>query len=189
MTASRPTVLLVLPALALATALLAGCAPGTPTPATPDPDESSSSSTPTPEPTDTDGTDGGDDGTTVDPDVRGNIVDAVSSGNTAALPFAPTVHVTYCASEDEGDVSDQDLLIMNVSNATSMSAVWDFDLPASVIDNYRNNPGHYPSYVDDFPPGAIVGLSSENKVISFAVTGSQITRLFICNDVYALTYE
>ena len=51
-------------------------------------------------------------------------------------------------------MSDHALLVMNVSNATSPTAVWDFNLPASVIDNYRNNPGHYPSYVDDFPAGS-----------------------------------
>jgi hypothetical protein len=105
------------------------------------------------------------------------------------LPFAATVHVTYAASEVEGDVSDRDLLVMNVSNATSPTAIWDFELPPSVIDNYRSNPGHYPSYVDDFPPGAIVGRSSEDKVISFAVSGGVITRLFISNTEYALTFE
>jgi hypothetical protein len=187
MTAPRPTALLVLPSLALAACLLAGCTPGTPTPATPDPSESSSSSTPTPEPTETDATD---DAAAADAAMRANIIDAVSSGNTAALDgyFAPTVHVTYAASEDEGDVSDHSLLVMNVTNATSPTAVWDFNLPASVIDNYRNNPGHYPSYVDDFPPGAIVGRSSEDKVISFAISGGLITRLFISNTEYALTF-
>ena len=100
MTASRPTALLVLPALTLAGALLAGCAPGTPTPATPDPDASTSSSTPTPEPTETE--DATDDAAAADAAMRANIIDAVSSGNTAALDgyFAPTVHVTYAASED-----------------------------------------------------------------------------------------
>jgi hypothetical protein len=188
MTAPRPTALLVLPALALAGALLAGCVPGTPTPATPDPDESTNSSTPTPEPTETD--DATDDAAAADAAMRANIIDAVSSGNTAALDgyFAPTVHVTYAASEDEGDVSDHALLVMNVSNATSPTAVWDFNLPASVIDNYRNNPGHYPSYVDDFPSGAIVGRSSEDKVISFAISGGLITRLFISNTEFALTF-
>ncbi len=183
MSAFRPT-LLLLPALALATVLLAGCVPGTPTPATSHPSESASS-TPSPEPTETEGTDDGtDDGTAVDPDVRANIVDAVSSGNTAALPFAPTVHVTYAASESEGDVSDQNLLIMDVSNATSTSAIWDFNLPESLIATYRGAPGE--AYYDDFPVGAIVGRSSEDKVISFVVSGGQITRLFISNSESAL---
>ena len=124
-------------------------------------------------------------------DLRDNIVDAMSSGNTAALEgyLAPTVHVTYAASEAEGDVTDRVRIIDNLTNATSPTATWDFDLPASVVDNYRDNPGHYPAYVDDFPPGAIVGLSSENKVISFATSGGLITRIFIANDVYALTFE
>ena len=187
MSATRPTTLLVLPALALAACLLAGCVPGAPAPATPTPDESSSSATPTPEPTETEAADDGTQGTAdnpVDPEVRGNIVDAVSSGNTAALPFAATVHVTYAASEEEGDVSDFDLLVMDVSNATSMSAVWDFNLPDSLIATYRGPVGE--AYYDDFPEGAIVGRSSEDRVISFVVTGGQITRLFISNSESAL---
>jgi hypothetical protein len=187
MSATRPTTLLVLPGLALAACLLAGCVPGTPTPSTPTPDESSSSSTPTPEPTETEAADDGtgDADNPVDPEVRGNIVDAVSSGNTAALPFAATVHVTYAASEEEGDVSDYNLLVMDVSNATSMSAVWDFNLPAALIATYRGPVGE--AYYDDFPEGAIVGRSSEDKVISFVVSGGQITRLFISNSESALT--
>jgi hypothetical protein len=188
MSASRATALLALPALALTVSLLTGCTPGTPTPATPDPDESSSSSTPTPDPTDdTEGGDGGE----VDATIRANIVDAVSSGNTAALEgyFAPTVHVTYAASEDEGDVSDHGLLVMNISNATSPTAVWDFDLPASVIAAYRDSPGSAGAYIDDFPEGAIVGRSSEDKVISFVVADGLITRFLIANSEFALTYE
>ena len=197
MRASHPTAPLALPALALAAVLLAGCVPGEPTGATPDPSESSTvTTTPTPDATDADGSDDDGSGTgtgtaPIPADLRENIIASVSSANTAALydVFAPTVHVTYAASEAEGDVSDRDLLVMNVSNATSITATWDFDLPASVIDNYRNNPGHYPSYVDDFPPGALVGLSSEDKVIPFVVIDGFITRLFISNTEYALTFE
>lgn len=189
MSASRPS-LLLLPALAIATALLAGCAPGTPTPATPEPSESASS-TPTPTPTETEGTDDGGDGTTPDPTTRANIIDAVSSGNTAALydVFAIPTYVKYCASEMAGDVSDPAILVADVGYATSPTAVWDFNLPASLLDNYANNPGSAGSYVEDFPAGAIVGRSNEDKVISFVLTGDHITRLFICNSEYALIFE
>jgi hypothetical protein len=118
--------------------------------------------------------------------MRENIVDAVSSGNTAALDgyLAPSVHITYCASEYEGDVTDHDLVIYDISQETSPSATWDFDLPTSVVTGYHDSS---PSYYDDFPPGAIVGLSSENKVLSFAIAGELITRVFICVDAAALS--
>jgi hypothetical protein len=192
MTVPRSAVLVLLPTLALAAGLLAGCGPGTPVPATPEP-SGSEEATSTPGPGDGDGADTGTD-TDTDPDPadpRADIVDAVTSGNAAALRdlFAPSVHVTYAASEDEGDVTNPDLLVTNVANATSPTATWDFDLPASVVENYRNNPGSAGAYVDDFPVGAIVGKSSENKVISFAVSAGLITRLFIANDEYALIFE
>ena len=186
MSAPRATALLALPALALTMSLLTACMPGTPTPATPDPDESSSSSTPSPDPTETDDAEGGDTEAAAAAELRANIVDAVSSGNTAALDgyFAPTVHVTYAASEDEGDVSDHSLLVYNVSNATSSTAVWDFNLPDSLIATYRGSGGG--SYEDDFPVGVIVGRSTEDKVIAFVVSGGLITRLFISNTESAL---
>jgi len=176
--------LLALPALAITAALLAGCAPAAHAPETAGP---SHSATPSAEPTDeaavdTDDTDDDAD-TDAGPafDVRANIVDAVSSGNTAALHdlFAPTVYVSYCASEMFGDVSDHDLLVSDVSEATSPTAAWNFALSTGTLDGYRASGGG--SYVADFPSGAIVGASSEDKVISFVLTGDLITRLFICN--------
>jgi hypothetical protein len=163
--------------LALPTALLAGCAPGEPDPAlTDDPVVSPpASAAPAPEP---------------EVDLRANIADALNSGNTAALEgyLAPSVHVTYAASESEGDVSDHALVIQNITALTGPGITWDFDLPASVLDDYANNPGHYPSYVDDFPEGAVVGRSSDGKVVSFALDGAQITRVFIALDEFALTF-
>ncbi len=192
MRAARPT-LLLLPALALATVLLAGCAPGTPAPATPEP---STTSTPSPTPAEADETDGPDPiddaaAEAADAEMRANIVDAMSSGNTAALDgyLAGTVYMKYAASEVAGDVSDHVRIINNLSAVTSPTAVWDFNLPASVVENYRNNSGSAGAYVEDFPEGALVGRSSEDKVISFTIVGGLITRIFIANTEYALTYE
>jgi hypothetical protein len=163
---------------------LAGCAPGAPTATSSDTPDPAVSTTTEPAPVETGDAD-------VPADLRADLVDAVGSGNTAALEgyLAPSVHVTYCASEAEGDVTDHALVVDNISGITSPSATWDFDLPASKLDTYANDPGHYPSYADDFPAGAIVGLSSENKVISFVVADDLITRVFLCTDEYALTFE
>lgn len=183
MNASRYGGLVFVAGLVAASAVLVGCAPGgaVPTPvasATSSGPSPTGSSTPTvtPDP--------------VPPDVRENIIAAVSSGNTAALYdlWAATVHVTYAASEYEGDVSDRMLLVDNVTAVAPVTATWDFDLDASVLDEYRNHPGSAGAYVDDFPPGAIVGLSSEAKVISFVVSGGLITRLFIAEDESSLTF-
>lgn len=179
MSALRPIALLFVPGLALTVGLLAGCTPDAPTPPTPTPD-ASSSTTPVPEPTETAA------GDAVDPAMRANIVDAISSGNTAALEgyFAPSVHVTYAASEYEGDVTDHLLLINDLSDVTSLTAVWDFALPDSQIATYRNSAGG--SYTEDFPAGAIVGRSSDDKVISLVVSGGLITRILISNAEAAL---
>lgn len=175
----------LVPASALVIVLLAGCAPGTPGPAgsvSPDPTASVS---PDAEPTETAAPDPDD--TT---ELRANIADAMNSGNTAALEgyLAPTVHITYAASENEGDVSDHGLIIDNLTRATGPGVTWDFDLPASLIENYRNNPGAGGAYVDDFPEGAIVGKSSEDYVLSFAVSGGTITRILF-GDEYSLIFE
>jgi hypothetical protein len=85
-------------------------------------------------------------------------------------------------------VSDLALLVQNLTDITGPGFTWDFDLPASVIDVYANNPGHFPSYVDDFPEDAVVGRSSDAKVVSFALEGGVITRVFIALDEFALTF-
>jgi hypothetical protein len=167
----------MLAALAL---LLTAC--GTPAPDATDASAPSATAEATPEPTPT--TDAG-------AELRANIVDAMNSGNTAALEgyLAPSVHITYAASEYEGDVTDHALVIQNLTEFTGPGITWDFDLPAETIDDYANNPGHYPSYVDDFPEGALVGRSSDARVLSFAIDGDRITRILFCNDEFALTFE
>jgi hypothetical protein len=180
MSISRTAVLLS--AVALSGVLLAGCggAPG----AGSSPEPTATATTPSPEPTPVE---------TAEPDpdavaaaMRADIDDAMNSGNTAALEgyLAASVHVTYCASEYEGDVTDHGLVIQNITDVTSTGATWDFDLPASVVQGYHDSSE---AYYDDFPAGAVVGLSSEDQVISFAVTGAEITRVFICLDAFALS--
>jgi hypothetical protein len=172
------------PVLALSVALLAGCTPGTPDDSITDSPSPTFTATPVPDPVETAVPDDGDE------ELRANIADAMNSGNTAALEgyLADTVHITYAASENEGDVSDHSLVIDNLTRATGPGVTWDFDLPASLIDDYRNNPGSGGSYVDDFPDGAIVGKSSEDYVLSFAVEDGTITRILF-GDEYSLIFE
>jgi len=122
--------------------------------------------------------------------MRANIVDAMNSGNTAAIEgyLAPTVHLTYAASENEGDVSNHAIVIYDLTDFTAGFPTWDFNLPASLVDQYANDPDTYPSYADDFPPGALVGKASNNKVISFVISGGLITRIFFASDEYVLIF-
>jgi hypothetical protein len=144
----------------------------------------STSVAPGPEPTETSEPDAG------DAALRADIAAAMNSGNTAALEgyLAPTVHITYAASESEGDVSDHPLIIDNLTRATAAGVTWDFDLPESLIENYRNNPGAGGAYVDDFPEGAIVGKSSADYVLSFAIEAGLITRILF-GDEFSLIFE
>lgn len=183
-----PRIAAAVSVLALAL-VLSAC---TPTPSD-DPSTSPSptvteSGTPTPTPDPTETTEPVDD---IPADMKANIVDAMNSGNTAALEgyLAPTVHITYAATEDEGDVSDHVLIINNLTNFVAGFPTWDFNLPASLVDQYANDPDTFPSYADDFPPGAFVGKASNDKVISFVIVGGQITRIFFAVDEYVLTFD
>jgi hypothetical protein len=176
-----------LPVLVLALALSA-CTPGTTPPtASPTPTATESDAptpAPTPDPTETTATG-------IPAEMRTNIVDAMNSGNTAAIEgyLAPVVHITYAASEAEGDVSDPMIVIDDLTEFVAGFPAWDFDLPASLVDQYANDPDTFPSYADDFPPGALVGKASNNKVISFVISGGQITRIFFAVDEYVLTFD
>lgn len=184
MSLHRRIALALAPAL-LAGALLAGCTPASPGPGI-TPSGTLTPTDPTPDATIPESPTGD-----AGAELRANVVDAVRSGNTAAIEgyLAPVVHVTRCASEDEGDVSDPALVIDAVESVSSPTATWDFDLPADTLDTYANDPGHYPAYADDFPAGAIVGRSSDRAVLSFVAAGEAITRVFVCIDEFALTFE
>jgi hypothetical protein len=182
-----PRTAAAVPVLVLALALSA-CTPGTTPPtASPSPTVTESESpAPTPEPTETAGT-----GTGIPAELRANIIDAMNSGNTAAIEgyLAPVVHITYAATENEGDVSDPMIVIADLTDFVSGFPTWDFDLPASLVDQYANDPDTFPSYADDFPPGALVGKASNDKVISFVVSGGKITRIFFAIDEFVLIFE
>jgi hypothetical protein len=189
MTQPRTLAPLMLIVFSLALALSA-CVPGDPTPAgTRTATSVIETDSPVPTPTSTQTDEPVVD--TIPADMLANIHDAVSSGNSAALEgyLAPSVHVTYAASEAEGDVTNPTIVLDDLAAVTSPTATWDWTLPAATIDNYRNNPGSSGAYVDDFPEGAVVGRSSEARVVSIVVADGLITRVFIANDEYALTFE
>ena len=166
-------------------ALLTGCAPGTPVTGSTDP-LSPATSTPTPDAT----IPTAPEPETIPLDMRANIVDAMNSGNTAAIEgyLAPSVYIVYAASENAGDVTDHTLIVNNLTNVTGDGITWDFDLPESLIENYRNNPGAGGSYTRYFPENALVGKSSEDYVLSFTVEAGLITTILFA-DEYALIFE
>jgi hypothetical protein len=172
----------LIPVVAALALLLAACGGGAPdeSPSLSPADESASPSI-APDPVETAV---GTDPDAIPAEMRANIIDAMNSGNTAALDgyLAATVHITYAASEYEGDVSDHVLIVNDLTDVTSSTATWDFDLPASVIADYGANP----TYVDDFPAGALVGRSTESKVVSFVIEEGLITRILIALDESAL---
>ena len=96
-------------------------------------------------------------------DQLANIEASISSGNTAALEgrMATSVTVVIAASEGMGPrtvtqaIGDLDYVI-------DLAATWDFSLTAATLDGYAA--GDYGQY---FPDGALVGKSSEDKVVSF----------------------
>lgn len=105
-----------------------------------------------------------------------NIQAAITSGNTAALEgyMASSVNVIIAASEGLGTrtpaqaVGDLDYLV-------SASVSWDFSLSSATLASYAG--GSYSSY---FPSGALVGKSSENKVVSFVFNSSaKISTIFM----------
>jgi hypothetical protein len=175
----------LVPVIAALALLLAACGPGAPAP-TPSltPADPSAAPSIVPDPIETAvGADSG----AIPADMSANIIDAMNSGNTAALEgyLAPTVHITYAASEYEGDVSDHVLIVNDLTDLTSPTATWDFGLPASVVEGYAAF--GYPAYADDFPPGAFVGRSSDNKVVSFVIANGLITRILLALDESALS--
>lgn len=116
-------------------------------------------------------------GATLTADLKGNISDAISSKNTAALEGYMASSVTYvlAASEKGGAETPAqavaDLEYVN-SNAT---APWDFNLSTATINSYKA--GFYSQYFD----GTIhVGKSANNYVISFGFDDcSKINRIFV----------
>jgi hypothetical protein len=171
--------------LAAAALALAACTPGSPEDEPDSPGPTVVLPSESPMPVEPDGGTGASDAL-----LRADVIDAMNSGNTAAIAgyLAASVHITYAASEYEGDATDPDVIVDNLTPLTGPGITWDFDLPAETLDNYANNPGHYPAYADDFPEGALVGRSSERAVVSFGIDGGRITRILIALDEGALTF-
>lgn len=98
--------------------------------------------------------------------VTDNIEASVTSGNTAALEgyMASNVTVILAATEGIGEqtpaqaVKDVTDFIGDITKSS-----WDFNLSASVLSSYGK--GSYKQY---FPNNAVVGKSSDSKVISFS---------------------
>jgi len=114
-----------------------------------------------------------------EPDARAaNFVDAMTSGNTAALEgqLATPIVVILVASECCGPVSPVEAITnLNYVNPGS-GATWNFAIDESTLASYRS--GDYGIY---FPAEALVGLSSDGYVVSFipASAGGVIETLFI----------
>jgi hypothetical protein len=180
---SGPVKKALVPALALMAALLAGCAPTAPVaePTVTPAETPSTEPTPTetPEPV----------GNVPDGALE-NIHDALDSGNTAAIEgyLAPSVHLVLAGSEYGGDVTDHSQVIDDLTGFTGDGITWDFDLPADLIENYRNNPGAAGAYTDFFPEDAVVGKSSDDGVLSFTFTDGLITQILMATE-YALIFE
>lgn len=106
-----------------------------------------------------------------------NIKASVTSGNTAALEgyMASQLTVLYAASDGVGSRTAAQAVGDVTSFIGSPTTVsWSFNIGASVLSSYGQG-----SYAQYFPGTAIVGKSSDGKVISF---------LFDCNGKIATVF-
>jgi hypothetical protein len=114
-----------------------------------------------------------------------NIAASIDSGNTAALEgyLGDSVNVIVAASECCGDLSTVDAISMLDYLADSQRP-WTFPADPAIVDGYRNG-----FYVDYFPEGAYVGISSDDDpyVVSFTIEGTQITTIFMTSFASLLT--
>jgi len=95
-----------------------------------------------------------------------SIIAVISTGNTQPLEgyMADSVNVILAATEAYG-IQTKDKAVASIITFTGDSATttWDFNLGASTISSYGS--GEYSQY---FPSIALVGKSSDDKVISFS---------------------
>lgn len=94
-----------------------------------------------------------------------SIRSSITSGNTVALEgyMAPAVNVMPTSSGVIVTGTPQQAISSISDFINSATAPWDFALTTSVLNTYKA--GGFAKY---FPTGAIVGLSANNKVISFS---------------------
>ncbi len=105
-----------------------------------------------------------------------NIIASITSKNTAALEghLATPVSVILSASEGIGNRTPSQA-VSDISGFISNAHDWDFSLPQSMIDSYRN--GFYANY---FPENSIIGRSDNNKVISLSFNcAGKISTVFL----------
>ena len=113
------------------------------------------------------------------PDPRAaNFVDAMTSGNTAALEgeLANPIFVAQAATGCCGDVDPVTAInLLDYVNPGS-GATWNFAIDEATLADYRS--GEYAEY---FPPQALVGQSSDGFLVSFipAEPGGLIETLLI----------
>lgn len=142
------------------------------TPSTPSDDES-------PDPTSTaTGSSNGSGG------MSGDLADAMSSGNTAAIESYLTepTRVVIAASEADMQYSAVDA-VLSLDYVQPGVGAWDFDLASDIVDAYEANP----SYGDFFPGDAIVGRSDTGAVVSFVPNGDRIGTIFMSIDEALIT--
>lgn len=105
-----------------------------------------------------------------------NIAASINTMNTAALEgyMASEVNVVFAATEKGGPVSPT-TAISDLNYISSATPPWNFSLSSSVLDSYKN--GYYGQYFGDL---TVVGLSSDNYVVSFGINGeAKIDSIFI----------
>jgi len=179
------------PVAVLLTLLLAACGPGTPDPESSDPTGSAS---PTPTATETDDADadgdgegdddGSDDDGSDDPEPetgltaadRANLRDAITSGNTAAIEgyLSNPVRVIIMSSECCFDITPAEA-VNELSYVTGAPGPWNFSLPSATTDPWHTNT--YYGYL--FTGDDITGLAADGTVVSFGISGGQVTTILM----------
>lgn len=93
-----------------------------------------------------------------------NIEASITSGNTAALEgyMATSVNVLYAASDGIGTRTPTQAVSDITSFIGGSTVVWAFNIPAALLSSYGQ--GSYDQY---FPSTAVVGKSSQDRVLSF----------------------
>lgn len=102
---------------------------------------------------------------------------SITSGNTAALEgyMADSVNVVLAASEGIGTTTPTQAVSSITNFITSATAPWNFALAPAVLTQFKA--GDYSQY---FPTIAVVGMSANNKVISFGFDcNGKISTVFL----------
>jgi len=159
-------------------ALLAGCAPA----AAPAPSAApgAPSAEPGASPT---GNESGGDGTpseTAAPELsqadRDELAEAVRSGDAAAIEdrLADPVEVVVAASECCGLVTPAEA-IAQLAYIQDAPGPWDFALPETTVDGYRESA----YYGEFFPEDVLVGRAADGTLVAFGIDGDEVTTLFL----------